>query len=72
MLALNPKYLVDAQQRRKAVVLPMTDWRCLLEKLEELDDIRLFDKAKAGSQDSVPFNQAIHEIEKVHADCYMQ
>jgi hypothetical protein len=33
-----------------------------VEDLEELDDIRAYDKAKAGPQDAVPFAQAVREI----------
>jgi PHD/YefM family antitoxin component YafN of YafNO toxin-antitoxin module len=63
MLNLHPEYVVDEKQGRKAVILPLSDWDRLLEELEELDDIRAYDEAKADSQDAVPFAQAVHEIQ---------
>jgi len=40
----------------QAFVLPKTH--------EELDDCRAYDEAKAGSQDAVPFERAVHEIQE--------
>jgi hypothetical protein len=54
MIKLHPSYLVDVQERRKAVVLPIEEWTQILEALEELDDIRTYDKAKARQEQSVP------------------
>jgi hypothetical protein len=62
MVSLHPQYLVDENQQRKAVVLPVDEWAWIVEELEELDDIRAYDQAKAGPQDAVPFEQAVREI----------
>jgi hypothetical protein len=32
--------------------------------LEELDDIRAYDQAKAGQQETIPFEQAVREIQE--------
>jgi len=61
MLAIHPEYVVDEKQHRKAVILPLSDWDRVVEQLEELDDIRAYDNAKADSQDAVPFAQAVAE-----------
>ena len=63
MVTIHPKYLVDEKQRRKAVVLPVAEWERILEELEELDDIRAYDEAKEGPQESIPFEQAVREVE---------
>jgi hypothetical protein len=63
MVTLHPEYVVDEQQRRKAVLLPLAEWDRIIEDLEELDDIRAFDTAKADSQETVPFEQAVREIQ---------
>ena len=55
MITLHPEYIVDEQSRRKAVLLPLAEWDRILEDLEDLDDIRSFDTAKAGSQETIPF-----------------
>ena len=64
MITIHPEYLVDTKQNRKAVLLPLAEWERIVEELEELDDIRAYDKAKAGSGDAVPFDQAIREIQE--------
>jgi hypothetical protein len=62
MITVHPEYHVNEAQNRKSVVLPVAEWDRVVEDLEELDDIRAYDKAKAGPQDAVPFAQAVREI----------
>ncbi len=64
MVTLHPQYVVDENQERKAVLLPVAEWEQIVEDLEELDDLRAYDEAKAGSQEAVPFEQAVREIEE--------
>ncbi len=64
MIPLHPQFVVDENGERTAVVVPIAEWNRILEDLDELDDIRVFDEAKAASQDSVPFDQAVREIEE--------
>jgi hypothetical protein len=59
---LNPQYVVDNQQTTKAVLLSVEEWKQVLEELEELEDIRAYDSAKSGSQESVLFEEAVQEI----------
>jgi hypothetical protein len=42
----------------------VAEWEQVVEDLEELDDIRTFDEAKAGPQETIPFEQAVREIEE--------
>ncbi len=63
MLAIHPEYVVDEKQHRKAVILPLPDWNRVVDELEELSDIKAYDKAKAGYQEIVPFADAVHEIQ---------
>lgn len=61
-VALNPQYVVDNEKNTKAVLLSIEEWEQVIEELEELEDLRAYDAAKAGPQDSVPFEQAVSEI----------
>ncbi len=61
---LNPQYVVDKDQNPKAVLLTISEWEHIVEELEELDDIRAYDAAKAAPQDTIPFEQAVREIEE--------
>ncbi len=63
MLTLHPKYVVDSKKQPTAVLIPFSDWEKVVAELEELDDIRAYDKAKAASQKSIPFDQAVREIQ---------
>ena len=64
MNAFHPQYVVDETQTPTAVLLPVVEWEQVVEELEELDDIRAYDQAKAGSQETIPFEQAVREIQE--------
>ena len=60
---LNPQYVVDNKQSTKAVLLSTEEWEQVLEELEELEDIRAYDAAKAESQETVLFEEAVRQIQ---------
>jgi len=62
MTAVTPRYLVDENQQPTDVVLTIGQWHQILDELEQLEDIKAYDEAKAGSQEAVPLQQAIREI----------
>lgn len=62
MLIVHPEFVVDERQKRKAVLLPYDEWQKIVEEMEELDDIRAYDKSKAQPSDSVLFDTAVKEI----------
>lgn len=64
MVPVHPEFVVDDQQRRKAVLLPVAEWEQIVNELEELDDIRAYDLAKEQSAEKLPFEQAVREIQQ--------
>ena len=64
MVSIHPEYVVDEQQHRKAVLLPVAEWEQVVSELEELDDIRAYDSAKETSSEKLPFDQAVREIKQ--------
>jgi hypothetical protein len=63
MIALHPEYIVDTEKHTKAVVIPIKEWEIILGEMEELNDIRAYDAAKADKKDEIiPFSQAVNEI----------
>ena len=62
MNSFHEQSLVDEHGSRNAIVLPLADWRRVLEELEELDDIREYDAAKSRPSEPVAFEQAVKEI----------
>lgn len=63
MPAQAARFVVDDHGNRTAVLLDMARYRELLEAAEELDSIRAYDAAKAGSEEAIPLAQALAEIE---------
>lgn len=58
MLTIHPHYITDKAGKKISVVLPMNDFKAIMEELEELEDIRLYDEAKKSDEDSVPVDEA--------------
>ena len=59
-----PRYVTDHDGKRVAVILDLEQYEQLLDAAEELEDIRAFDEAKASDEASIPFEQAIREVEQ--------
>ena len=64
MISLNKKYVINEKGKKVSVLLDIKDYRKLLEALEELESIKAYDKAKSSRDKSIPFEQAVKEIEK--------
>lgn len=56
-------YVIDEKGNRIGVILDIDNYRKLLEEIEELESIRAYDAAKASGDESIPFEQAVSEIE---------
>ncbi len=44
---MSARYVVDENGKRVSFIMPVEEYERLLEELKELEDIRLYDKAKA-------------------------
>jgi len=62
MFTVHPEFIFDDNRQPRAVILPMAEWERIVEELDELEDIRAYDEAKAGPQEAIPFDQAVREI----------
>ena len=64
MITLNPQYITDQTGKKVSVILPINEFKTLIEELEELEDIRLYDEAKAANNDpGIPIDEAFEIIE---------
>lgn len=63
MLTVNPQYITDKTGKKISVVLPIKDFQALMEELEELEDIKLYDEAKKSNEPSIPIDEAFTMIE---------
>ncbi|CAN5273588.1 hypothetical protein BH24ACT17_BH24ACT17_07230 [soil metagenome] len=71
---MEARYIVDENGKRTGVILPVEEYERLIEALEDLEDVRLYEEAKAalqrGESEVVPLEQAMREIreDKVTGD----
>jgi PHD/YefM family antitoxin component YafN of YafNO toxin-antitoxin module len=45
MLTIHPQYITDTVGK-KMVVLPMKEFKTMMEELEDIEDVKLYDEAK--------------------------
>lgn len=57
MIQLNEQYIIDENGNTKAIVIPISEWNKIQEELEELEDIRAYDQAKAKPSNPIPFER---------------
>lgn len=58
------QYLTDVRGKKKAVVIPIKMYENLLDKLDELEDIRLYNEAKKNEESYIPIDEAFKIIEE--------
>jgi hypothetical protein len=61
MGVLQKQYIKDDKGTRIGVILAIAEYQALLERLEELEDILAYDKAKLEPSDPMPFEAFLAE-----------
>lgn len=46
MTTLNPQYITDKNGKKTAVILKIKEYQKILEELEDIEDVALYDEAK--------------------------
>ena len=46
MIAVHPQYINDMNGKKSMVILPVKEFETIMEELEDLEDVRLYDQAK--------------------------
>ena len=46
MISIHPQYIKDADGKKSLVILPVKEFDTIIDELEELEDIKLYDEAK--------------------------
>lgn len=65
MLTIHPQYIKDRNGNKSMVILPADEFNTLIEELEELEDIRLYDDAKKNDTgERIPMAEAFQMIEE--------
>lgn len=63
MLAINPQYITDNTGKKISAVLPMSEFKTIMEELEELEDIKLYDASKNDKSPAISKSKAMAMIE---------
>ena len=63
MVSIHPQYITDNSGNKLSVVLALQEFKTIMNELEELDDIRLYDAAHADDEPAVPADEAFRIIE---------
>lgn len=63
MITVHPQYITDTEGKKLSVILGIQEFKSIMEELEELEDIRLYDEAKVGNEPSIPIDEAFKMIE---------
>ncbi len=56
-MTLHPKYITSSSGKKQAVVLTIEEYDHLIKELEELEDIKLYDKVKSKKESSIRFSE---------------
>ena len=65
---MKEQYITDTRGRKVSVILPINDYREILDKLEELEDIKAYDESVSENEESISAEQAFSEIEAKRND----
>jgi len=58
---MKTQFVTDDHGNKLAVILPIKDYQKMLEELEELEDIKLYDQVKARKEGTIPFNEYLRK-----------
>jgi hypothetical protein len=65
---MRTQFITNTKGQKVSVILPMREYNKMIEELEELADVRAYDDAKDSDEESIPFEQAVKEIEAKRHD----
>jgi hypothetical protein len=64
MVTVHPQYITDNAGKKISVVLPLKEFKTIMEELEDIEDVRLYDEAKKDDTgERIPMEEAFKMIE---------
>ncbi|MBL0053949.1 MAG: hypothetical protein IPP29_21880 [Bacteroidetes bacterium] len=59
MITVHPQYIKDTNGKKSFVILPAKEFDSIMEELEDIEDIRLYDEAKKEDDgERIPMEEA--------------
>lgn len=62
MLSIHPQYITDNTGKKISAILPIKEFKIILEELEELEDIKLYDASKNDNEPAIAKDKAMAMI----------
>ena len=66
---MSTQFITDNQGNKLAVVLPLPEYNKMLDDLEELEDIKLYDRAKASKEASTLPHRICNPVQPTISIC---
>ncbi len=64
MVTVHQQYIKDNDGNESLVILPVTEFDAIMEELEDMEDVRLYDEAKkSDTGERIPMEEAFRIIE---------
>ncbi|MFM2387733.1 MAG: hypothetical protein RL660_2490 [Bacteroidota bacterium] len=63
MIAIHPQFITDSEGNKLSAILPIDEFQSILEELEDLEDIRLYDASKSDKEPAIAKEEAMKIIE---------
>ena len=64
MLTVHPQFITDAEGKKISVILSLEEYEALIEELEDIEDVRLYDQSNVVNDPSIPIDEAFKIIEE--------
>jgi PHD/YefM family antitoxin component YafN of YafNO toxin-antitoxin module len=62
MLALvKPQYITNEDGEKVSVIIPLSEYERIVQELEDIEDVQLFDEAKKSSEPPMPFDEYVKQ-----------
>ncbi|TAH00281.1 MAG: hypothetical protein EAZ15_09485 [Sphingobacteriales bacterium] len=63
MLAIHPQYITDNSGKKISAILTIKEFKTIMDELEDLEDIKLYDESKNDPSPPIAKNKAMAMIE---------
>lgn len=60
---MKTQFITDDSGQKLAVILPIKEYNKLMDELEDAEDVKLYDRAKALNEPSIPIDEAFKMID---------
>ena len=67
MATINPQFITDANGVKLSVILPIDEFEAIMEELDELEDIKLYDEEKRDDEgERILLSDYLKSRQKLH------